>query len=105
MATILREAGLPYRVRYDKTPLSQMANRVRPFPPAWVAPNRRDVTDDFVHYARPLIGDHWPAVPLVDGRQRFARLKPVFAPQLLPLYVPQAMHRNSKCRFRPYRLE
>jgi hypothetical protein len=29
-------------------------------------------------------------VPLIDGRQRFARLKPVFAAQVLPRYVPQA---------------
>jgi 6-phosphofructokinase 1 len=48
------------------------------------------VTDDFVRYARPLIGDHWPAVPLVDGRQRFARLQKIFASQKLPAYVPQA---------------
>jgi 6-phosphofructokinase 1 len=48
------------------------------------------VTDDFVRYARPLIGDHWPTVPLVDGRQRFARLEKIFASRKLPSYVPQA---------------
>jgi len=43
-----------------------------------------------VRYARPLLGDHWPTIPLVDGRQRFARLKKVFASPKLPGYMPQA---------------
>ncbi|MFZ5917747.1 MAG: diphosphate--fructose-6-phosphate 1-phosphotransferase [Chloroflexota bacterium] len=93
MSTILREPGRVYRVRYDKVPLEQVANSERTFPEAWIAPDRTDVTDAFVRYARPLIGDDWPAVPLVDGRQRFARLEPVFAGQKLPPYIPQAHRR------------
>jgi len=90
MSTILREPGPIYRVRYDKVPLEQVANSERHFPEGWIADNQIDVTDDFVRYARPLIGDNWPAIPLVDGRQRFARLERTFAPQKLPTYVPQA---------------
>ena len=30
-------------------------------------PSRIDVTDDFLAYARPLIGDDWVSVPMVDG--------------------------------------
>jgi len=90
MSTILREPGEIYNVRYDKVPLEIVANSERSFPKSWLAPNRVDVTDDFVRYARPLIGDHWPTIPLVDGRQRFARLHKIFAPQKLPDYVPQA---------------
>jgi 6-phosphofructokinase len=89
MATILREPGTMYDVRYDKVPLSLVANSERSFPEAWIARNRLDVTEDFVRYARPLIGDSWPAIPLVDGRQRFARLKPIFADRKLPTYIPQ----------------
>ena len=89
MATILRQPGDLYAVRYDKVPLDQVANAARQMPRAWLSADRVDVTDDFVRYARPLIGDDWPAVPLVDGRQRFARLKKVFAPQVLPTYMPQ----------------
>jgi 6-phosphofructokinase 1 len=48
------------------------------------------VTDGFVRYARPLIGDAWPTIPLVDGRQRFARLRPTFAEKTLSPYTPQA---------------
>jgi 6-phosphofructokinase len=90
MSTILREPGDDYRVRYEKVSLELVANSERSFPAAWIAPNKIDVTDDFVRYARPLIGEEWPAIPLVDGRQRFARLKTIFAPQKLPSYVPQA---------------
>jgi 6-phosphofructokinase 1 len=49
-----------------------------------------DVTDAFVEYARPLIGEEWVSVPLVNGRQRFARLKSVFAEKKLAAYTPQA---------------
>jgi 6-phosphofructokinase 1 len=90
MATILRDAGPIYSVRYDKVPLELVANSERSFPEAWIADGRLDVTDAFVQYARPLIGDGWPAIPLVNGRQRFARLRPVFAEQKLPAYLPQA---------------
>lgn len=90
MSTILREPGSVYTVRYDKVPLELVANSERTFPAAWIAPDGLDVSDEFVRYARPLIGDHWPSIPLVDGRQRFARLQPIFAGTKLPAYVPQA---------------
>ncbi|MCJ7736960.1 MAG: diphosphate--fructose-6-phosphate 1-phosphotransferase [Anaerolineae bacterium] len=89
MATILREPGRIYRVRYDKVPLDIVANSERTFPEAWIAPSRTDVTDDFVRYARPLIGNDWPSIPLVDGLQRFSKLRAVFAEKSLPIYVPQ----------------
>lgn len=90
MSSLVREPGGDYRVRYTSAPLELMANSERRFPQAWIAPNRVDVTDDFVRYARPLIGDEWPQIPLENGLQRFARLLPIFAPQRLPSYVPQA---------------
>jgi 6-phosphofructokinase 1 len=90
MSTILREPGPTYSVRYDKVPLALVANSERAFPQAWIAEGRLDVREEFVCYARPLIGDSWPAIPLVDGRQRFASLVPIFAEKKLPAYVPQA---------------
>jgi 6-phosphofructokinase 1 len=90
MATILREPGPLYRVRYDKVALEVVANSERTFPKGWIASSRTDVTDDFVRYARPLMGEDWPSVPLVNGLQRFARFEPVFAEKRLPAYVPQA---------------
>ena len=49
-----------------------------------------DVTDDFVRYARPLVGEDMVSLPLVDGRQRLARMKPIYADQKLPAYTLQA---------------
>ncbi|MGD8452792.1 MAG: diphosphate--fructose-6-phosphate 1-phosphotransferase [Phycisphaerae bacterium] len=90
MGTILRQPGEPYRPVYDKVRLTQVANAERTFPRAWIAADRIDVTDDFVRYAQPLIGTEWPAVPLVDGLQRFARFEPIFAEKKSDEYTPQA---------------
>ncbi len=89
MATILRQPGPIYSVSYDKVALERVANSERCIPEAWLADGRLDVTDAFVRYARPLIGDGWPTIPLVDGRQRFAQLAPIFAERKLPTYVPE----------------
>jgi ATP-dependent phosphofructokinase / diphosphate-dependent phosphofructokinase len=90
MATLLREPGFIYNVRYDKVPLEKVALSERTFPQAWIAENRMDVRDEFIDYLRPLIGEDWVSVPMVGGRQRFTRFKPLFAPARLPAYVPQA---------------
>ena len=90
MATILREPGVVYGVRYDKVPLEKVASADRSFPAAWIAENGCDVTDDFVRYARPLVGEDMVNVPMVGGRQRLARMQAIFAKQVLPKYVPQA---------------
>ena len=89
MATTLRQPGDIYHVRFDQVPLEDVANSERFFPAEWIAENRVDVTDDFLAYARPLIGNDWPAIPVVDGLQRFARIAPIFADQVLPAYIPQ----------------
>jgi 6-phosphofructokinase 1 len=90
MATILRTPGTIYSVYYDKVPLELVANSERSLPAGWIAESGTDVTNDFVRYARPLIGDGWPSIPMVEGRQRFAQLKPIMAGQKLPAYEPQA---------------
>ena len=90
MATILRADRDNYQVRYDKAPLAEVAEKDRKFPDAWITPCGTDVTDDFIKYARPLIGDDMVTLPIIDGRIRFARLKPIFANKKLPSYLPQA---------------
>ncbi|MBN1679246.1 MAG: diphosphate--fructose-6-phosphate 1-phosphotransferase [Anaerolineae bacterium] len=89
MATILRAPGDIYHVTFDRVPLEQVANSERKFPAQWISASRTDVTDDFVRYARPLIGSDWPSIPTVNGLQRFARFEHQFADQVLPAYVPQ----------------
>ena len=93
MSTILREPGPIYNVRYDKVPLELVANSERTFPAAWITPNKIDVTDEFVQYAKPLIGEDWASVPVINGRQRFTRFKPIFADKKLPEYVLQALRK------------
>ena len=90
MATILREPGMIYNVKYDKVPLEKVALSERTFPDKWIAENKFDVTDEFIDYVRPLIGEDWVSVPIINGIQRFARLQPLFAEKKLPDYVPQA---------------
>jgi ATP-dependent phosphofructokinase / diphosphate-dependent phosphofructokinase len=90
MATILRNPGPAYSVRYDKVPLTEVANSERAFPRDWIAAGGHDVTDDFVRYAKPLVGDGPISLPTIDGRQRLTRFQPIFAEQKLPKYVPQA---------------
>jgi 6-phosphofructokinase len=90
MATILRNPGPTYSVRYDKVPLPDVANSERTFPTEWITESGTDVTDDFVNYAKPLLGNDWVSVPIVDGRLRFARLQPIFPDKTLANYVPQA---------------
>ncbi len=90
MATILRNPGPGYSVRYDRVPLAEVANSERKFPSAWIAEGGADVTDEFVRYAMPLVGEESPSIPLIGGRPRVTRLQPIYASQKLPPYVPQA---------------
>ena len=90
MATLLRESGNIYTIKYDKVPLEKVALSERIFPEKWIAKNRIDVTDDFLSYVKPLIGEDWPTVPLINGIQRFAKLEMNFAEKKLPDYIPEA---------------
>ena len=96
MATILRNPGSVYSVRYDKAPLVQVANSERRFPASWVTPDKTDVTDGFVRYAKPLVGEGMVSLPMIDGRQRLTRFQPVFAAQKLAAYVPEADRQAKK---------
>ena len=91
MATILREPGFIYNVRYDKVPLEKVALSERTFPEKWITKSKTDVSDEFISYLKPLIGDDWISVPMINGLQRFARFKPVFADKKLPAYKPEAI--------------
>ncbi len=83
MATILRVPGEDYAVEYGDVPLGEVANAERTFPEQWIAEGRTDVTDGFVEWAMPLIGERLP---------RFARLEPKLAPEAgLGDYEPQAL--------------
>lgn len=90
MATILREPGDAYEVRYDQVPLADVALSEREFPKKWISESGFDVTDEFLRYATPLVGTEMVDLPMEQGRQRLARLNVSFAEQVLPSYMPQA---------------
>ncbi|MCZ7646728.1 MAG: diphosphate--fructose-6-phosphate 1-phosphotransferase [Planctomycetota bacterium] len=88
MATILRKRGSIYGVHYANVPLHEVANSERAFPKHWITADKADVTDEFLAYAQPLVGEDWVSVPLLNGRPRFTRFKPIFAEKKCPAYVP-----------------
>jgi 6-phosphofructokinase 1 len=93
MATILRDEGSIYAVRYDEVPLAEVANSERAFPTSWISESGFDVSDDFVRYATPLVGEDMISLPMVGGRQRLTRFEPIYADQKLASYIPQADRR------------
>jgi len=81
MSTIIRQPGEKYGVTYDKVELGTVANADRKFPEKWIAANKTDVTDEFINWAMPLIGEKLP---------EFAEFKTIFAPKKCKEYIPVA---------------
>ncbi|MGL4942186.1 MAG: diphosphate--fructose-6-phosphate 1-phosphotransferase [Thermoguttaceae bacterium] len=96
MATILRDDGFIYSVRYDGVPLEKVANSERTFPKEWILPSGYDVADDFVRYAMPLVGEEMLTLPMLGGRQRLTAFAPIYAAKKLPAYIPQADRTKSE---------
>ena len=70
-----------YECEYVKIPLADVANAEKKVPAEWITPEGTGLTEDYVHYALPLIqGDE--KAPLEDGLPRFARLKKVLVKKL-----------------------
>ena len=88
MATILRKKQDKYEAYFDKVKLELVANSERFLPDSWIAPGGIDVTDDFIKYAKPLIGDGWANVKIENGLQRFARIERKFVDKKLSNYKP-----------------
>lgn len=88
MATILRAHENTYRALYDKVKLEKVANSERFLPSEWITKDGIDVTDDFINYAMPLIGDGWPDIIIDNGLQRFTRFDIKYIDKLLTDYVP-----------------
>ena len=60
---------------------------------SWILPNGCDVSDDFIRYAKPLVGEDMLSLPMIGGRQRLTRFEPIYAEKKLPEYVPEADRR------------
>ena len=61
---ILREEGRAYRVAYAARPIADAAKETRSLPREFIAKNGHDVTQTFIDYARPLVGDLPPCAVL-----------------------------------------
>ncbi len=88
MATILRKPGRAYQPYFDKVPLETVASSSRFMPKDWITKDGLDVTDDFIRYAAPLIGERDPEIPRENGLQRFARLDIRFGAKKCRPYEP-----------------
>jgi 6-phosphofructokinase len=88
MATMLRRPGDPYKIHYDKVPLGKVAVSARQLPGDWLSGDGLDVTDEFIEYAMPLVGEKWADIPIELGRPRFARLNMVFEEKKCRGYTP-----------------
>lgn len=60
MVTLVRESSDPYWCVTGLAPLDRVANAERTVPDAFIASDGSDVTEAFLAYARPLIGDRLP---------------------------------------------
>lgn len=57
MVSLLREDGSAYAVRYGTSPLEEVAQRAKPLPDSFIAESGSFVTQAFLDYARPLVGE------------------------------------------------
>jgi len=57
MVTIQRESDEPYTTGFGEIPLAEVANAERPMPDEYISDCGMDVTEAFLTYARPLVGE------------------------------------------------
>jgi len=57
MVSIVRESNQPYRWSLDETPLAEVAAKAKPMPDEYINQDANYVTDAFLEYLRPLVGE------------------------------------------------
>jgi ATP-dependent phosphofructokinase / diphosphate-dependent phosphofructokinase len=77
MVTLVRSSENPYQCTTGIAALADVANGEKLFPAEWIAADGFGVTDEFVHYARPLIQGE-VEVPMKDGLPDFMRFQKYF---------------------------
>lgn len=78
MVAFEREPGKEYKCGVKLINLTEVANREKKIPDAWIKPDGAGLTQEYIDYALPLIqGD--TNLPFEDGMPRFAKLKKVLA--------------------------
>ena len=66
MITLVREPGPAYEVTTGMAPLNQVANAEKGLPAEYINEAGNFVTDAFLEYARPLMGDPLPPYARLD---------------------------------------
>jgi 6-phosphofructokinase 1 len=54
---IVREEGKKYKVAFAPVPIANAAKYTRSVPKEYIAKNGHDVTEEFLEYARPIVGE------------------------------------------------
>jgi len=57
MVSIARSSDAPYRVGYKTAPLSEVAEKSKPMPREYINSEGNFVTEEFLEYIRPLVGE------------------------------------------------
>ena len=57
MVSIARESSKPYKWSLDETPLAEVAAKAKPMPDEYINQDANYVTDAFLEYLRPLVGE------------------------------------------------
>ncbi len=78
MVAFERVSNNPYDCKIKLINLSEVANAEKKIPAEWINKEGNFVSEEFVHYALPLIQGN-PEITLEDGLPRFAKLKKVLA--------------------------
>ena len=60
MVTLVRDESEQYSCTTGLAPLGEVAGRVKEMPSSYLDPSNYGVTDDFIRYAQPLIGESLP---------------------------------------------
>ena len=57
MVSINRMSDEPYMIRFGKVPLKEVAIAAKPMPEDYFNEERNNVSEEFMEYIRPLVGD------------------------------------------------
>src|SRR5690554_1023643 len=76
MVGFKRLSSKPYQMEYVLIPLAEAANTEQKVPLEWILPHGKNMTQEYIDYALPLIQGDCKA-ELEDGLPRFAKLKKV----------------------------
>ena len=71
MITFIRKEAEEYVLEFGTADVNEICNEEKPVPQNWITEDGADVTEEFIHYAAPLIQGN-VEVPMKDGLPHFA---------------------------------